>query len=57
MKEAKYEGAVQELQVQRCYLKQWVKEKHPSVIIIFEGRDAGPRGTIRAITERLSPLV
>ena len=40
------------------HLQQWVKEKGLRVIIIFEGRDgAGKGGTIRAITERLSPRV
>ncbi len=58
MKRAKYEKELGKLQVRLCYLQQWVKEKGLRVIIIFEGRDgAGKGGTIRAITERLSPRV
>ena len=41
-----------------CHLQRWVKEKGLRVVIVFEGRDgAGKGGTIRAITERLSPRV
>jgi polyphosphate kinase 2 (PPK2 family) len=39
-------------------LQQWVVEKGLKVCIIFEGRDgAGKGGTIKAITERVSPRV
>lgn len=58
MKRAKYEKELRKLQVRLCYLQQWVKENGVRVIIVFEGRDgAGKGGTIRAITERLSPRV
>jgi polyphosphate kinase len=58
MKRVKYEKALRKLQVQLCYLQQWVKEKGLRVVIVFEGRDgAGKGGTIRAITERVSPRV
>jgi polyphosphate kinase 2 len=58
MKTAKYEKALQKLQVQLCHLQEWVKAEGLRVIIIFEGRDAaGKGGTIRALTERLSPRV
>ncbi len=58
MKRAKYEKELNKLQVRLCHLQQWVKEKGLRVVIIFEGRDgAGKGGTIRAITERLSPRV
>ncbi len=58
MKRAKYEKELNQLQVRLCHLQQWVKEKGLRVVIIFEGRDgAGKGGTIRAITERLSPRV
>ena len=58
MKTAKYEKALNTLQVQLCYLQDWVKAKGARVIIVFEGRDgAGKGGTIRAITERVSPRV
>ena len=41
-----------------CHLQTWVKEKGLRVVVVFEGRDgAGKGGTIRAITERLSPRV
>jgi len=58
MKRAKYEKTLRKLQVQLCHLQSWVKETGMRVIIIFEGRDgAGKGGTIRAITERLSPRI
>jgi polyphosphate kinase 2 len=58
MKLAKYEKELGKLQVQLCHLQQWVKEKGLRVVIVFEGRDgAGKGGTIRAMTERLSPRV
>jgi polyphosphate kinase 2 len=58
MKRAQYEKALRKLQVQLCHLQRWVKEKGLRVVIVFEGRDgAGKGGTIRAITERLSPRV
>jgi polyphosphate kinase 2 len=53
-----YEKALRKLQVELCHLQAWVKHKGLKVIIIFEGRDgAGKGGTIRAITERVSPRV
>jgi polyphosphate kinase 2 len=58
MKRAKYEKALNKLQVELCHLQRWVKEKGLRVVVVFEGRDAaGKGGTIRAITERLSPRV
>src|SRR5688572_478219 len=58
MKRAEYEKELRKLQVQLAYLQRWVKEKGLRVVIIFEGRDgAGKGGTIRALTERLSPRV
>jgi polyphosphate kinase len=58
MKRGKYERTLQKLQVELCHLQRWVKEKGLRVVVIFEGRDgAGKGGTIRAITERLSPRV
>jgi polyphosphate kinase 2 len=39
-------------------LQDWVKYKGLRVMVVFEGRDAaGKGGTIRAITERVSPRV
>ena len=58
MKRAEYEPALKKLQVRLCHLQRWIKEKGLRVIIVFEGRDgAGKGGTIRALTERLSPRV
>ena len=58
MKRAKYEKELEKLQVRLCHLQRWVKETGLRVVVIFEGRDgAGKGGTIRAITERLSPRV
>ena len=58
MKTKDYEKALRKLQVQLCHLQRWVKEKGLRVVIIFEGRDgAGKGGTIRALTERVSPRV
>ncbi|HMJ66707.1 MAG TPA: polyphosphate kinase 2 [Candidatus Binatia bacterium] len=46
------------LQGELCKLQDWLKHKGMRVIIVFEGRDgAGKGGTIRAITERVSPRV
>jgi polyphosphate kinase 2 len=58
MKTAKYEKALRKLQVELCYLQDWVKTKGVRVIVIFEGRDgAGKGGAIRVLTERLSPRI
>jgi polyphosphate kinase len=58
MKRAKYEKELRKLQVGLCHLQRWVKEHGLRVVIVFEGRDgAGKGGTIRAITERVSPRV
>jgi polyphosphate kinase len=58
MKRRKYERSLHKLQVRLCHLQRWVKEKGLRVVIVFEGRDgAGKGGTIRTITERLSPRV
>jgi len=58
MKRKKYEAELRRLQVQLSHLQRWVKEKGARIIIIFEGRDgAGKGGTIRSITERVSPRV
>src|SRR5262245_6929185 len=53
-----YEKAMDKLQVELCHLQAWVKEKGLRAIIVFEGRDAaGKGGTIKAISERVSPRV
>ena len=58
MKRKDYEKELHKLQVELCHLQDWVKETGARVIIVFEGRDAaGKGGTIKAITERVSPRV
>ena len=58
MKRKEYEKALRKLQVELCALQAWVKEKGLRVVVVFEGRDAaGKGGTIKAITERVSPRV
>src|SRR4029453_10558838 len=58
MKRDKYEKEIHKLQVELCHLQHWIKEEGLRVVILFEGRDgAGKGGTIRALTERLSPRV
>jgi polyphosphate kinase 2 len=53
-----YEAELRRLQAKLCELQAWVKAKGLRVIVVFEGRDgAGKGGTIRAITERVSPRV
>jgi polyphosphate kinase len=58
MKRKEYEKALRKLQVELCALQDWVKQQGLRVVVIFEGRDAaGKGGTIKAITERVSPRV
>src|SRR5262249_19637477 len=58
MKRKDYEKELRALQVELCVLQDWVKEKGLRVVVVFEGRDAaGKGGTIKAITERVSPRV
>jgi polyphosphate kinase len=58
LKRKKYEKTLRKLQGELCKLQAWVKHKGLRVIVVFEGRDAaGKGGTIRAITERVSPRV
>ncbi len=58
LKQKRYEKDLRRLQAELCKLQEWVKHKGLRVIVVFEGRDgAGKGGTIRAITERVSPRV
>jgi polyphosphate kinase 2 len=58
MKRKSYEKELRKLQVKLCHLQDWVKQEGLRAIIVFEGRDtAGKGGTIKAITERVSPRV
>jgi polyphosphate kinase 2 len=53
-----YEKELRHLQGELCHLQAWIKAKGLRAIVVFEGRDgAGKGGTIRAITERVSPRV
>jgi polyphosphate kinase len=58
MKNKVYLKELARLQAKLCILQDWVKEKRLRVVIVFEGRDAaGKGGTIKAITDRVSPRV
>jgi polyphosphate kinase 2 len=58
MKRKVYEKELAKLQVELCHLQEWVKANKLRVIVLFEGRDAaGKGGTIKAITEKVSPRV
>jgi len=58
LKRKEYEKQLRGLQAELCKLQDWVKYKGLRVIVVFEGRDAaGKGGTIRAITERVSPRI
>jgi len=58
LKNKVYMKELRKLQEKLCYLQDWVKFKGLRAIIVFEGRDAaGKGGTIRALTEKLSPRV
>lgn len=58
LKGKEYEKELRKLQAELCHLQAWVKAKGLRIMILFEGRDgAGKGGTIRAITERVSPRV
>ena len=53
-----YERELKKLHVELVKLQQWVVQQGLKVCIVFEGRDgAGKGGTIKAITERVSPRV
>ena len=51
-----YEKKLEKLQIELCYLQDWVRETGARVAIVCEGRDtAGKGGLIRRMTERVSP--
>ncbi|PLP94105.1 polyphosphate kinase 2 [Pseudomonas sp. FFUP_PS_473] len=53
-----YEKQLKALHVELVKLQQWVVETGAKVLVVFEGRDgAGKGGTIKALTERVSPRV
>ncbi len=58
LKGKEYVKQMRRLQAELCRLQDWVKHEGLRVIVVFEGRDgAGKGGTIRALTERVSPRV
>jgi polyphosphate kinase 2 len=58
LKARKYAKELRKLQGKLCQLQEWIKYKGLRIIIVFEGRDAaGKGGTIKALTERVSPRV
>ena len=58
LKRKVYEKELRKPQVQLCHLQERVKENKLRVIVLLEGRDAaGKGGTIKAITEKVSPRV
>ena len=58
MRRKEYEKQLRKLHVELVKLQLWAKHEGRKVCIIFEGRDgAGKGGTIKAITERVSPRV
>jgi polyphosphate kinase 2 len=53
-----YAAELERLHAELVKLQEWIKHKGLKVCIVFEGRDgAGKGGTIKAITERVSPRV
>lgn len=58
MTRKEYEKELKKLQTELCKMQDWVVHAGLRVIVVFEGRDAaGKGGTIKAITERVSPRV
>ncbi len=58
MKRREYDQQLRELHVELVALQEWVKATGAKVCVVFEGRDtAGKGGTIKALTERVSPRV
>src|SRR6266550_3389100 len=58
LKRKAYEKQLAKLHVELGKLQEWVKHKGLKVCVVFEGRDgAGKGGTIKAITDRVSPRV
>jgi polyphosphate kinase 2 len=58
LKGREYAKQLRKLQTELCRLQDWVVHAGLRVVVVFEGRDAaGKGGTIKAITERVSPRV
>ena len=58
MKNKEYEPELRRLHAELVAMQEWVKASGAKVCVVFEGRDtAGKGGTIKAITDRVSPRV
>ena len=58
LKRKKYDAELAKLHVELVKVQEWAKSTGAKICILFEGRDgAGKGGTIKAITERVSPRV
>jgi polyphosphate kinase len=58
MKRKEYERQMRILHGELVAMQEWVKDSGAKICIVFEGRDtAGKGGTIKRITERVSPRV
>jgi polyphosphate kinase 2 len=58
LKGKEYDQELERLHGELVKLQEWVKHKGLKICVVFEGRDgAGKGGTIKAITERVSPRV
>jgi polyphosphate kinase len=58
MKNKEYEHELRRLHGELVAMQEWVKDTGAKICVVFEGRDtAGKGGTIKAITERVSPRV
>jgi polyphosphate kinase 2 len=58
MKRKEYERQMRVLHGELVAMQEWVKSSGARICIVFEGRDtAGKGGTIKRITERVSPRV
>jgi len=58
MTDKTYQSVLAQLHVELVHLQEWVRVSGAKICIVFEGRDgAGKGGTIKAITERVSPRI
>src|SRR5262245_59829658 len=58
MKRKEYEGELRTLHAELVAMQEWVKASGARICGVLEGRDsAGKGGTIKAITDRVSPRV
>jgi polyphosphate kinase len=58
MKQKEYQRELRRLHGELVAMQEWVKGSGAKLCVVFEGRDtAGKGGTIKAITERVSPRV